>query len=571
MIFRRAVYLAALMMLIARPAFSDDCVMGRYDPTQSGFTQEKLQLPLALNWEFAGNKYDHNPVAPVVADGTCYFACSDRVYAVDLATGNLKWRYPSDRGLGGSVKSSLALYKGNVYLGVGDGNLYCLSADTGTFRWAYQTRGAIRCPPVITDDGVLYVGTDDSNLYAIDAISGEGNVWDRTFAAKDDIAVGIAVGSGMILAASMDGGVYGVTATSGKLRWPPFRMTSAPTRSSPLISDNIAIMASSNMMYGLTTRSGQMRWSVTLSGEIAATPALAGTDLFVPCRDKKLYAYSLSGRTPVLKWTAPATLDGMPLSSPTVANDTVYVTCSKGVVEAFAVSDGALKWRYLISPSQVNAAGAEYTDASSSPIVAEGCLLVLTDDGVLHCFSPNAPDCSAPVPFKVTPDNGTVLSGAPPINMSAILYDIGSGVDFSTVSLTLDGTQSLDYKVDFAKSTVSYATEVAAAGKPQKADLADGNHTLTLTAKDYAGNLLTKKWYFITDSSLPPPKKAKKDTDEGKKTTDKTDKSHRSLRHPPLSMPGMGAMPGAEAPPPPPPPAPAPPEPAPAPATAPAP
>ena len=555
-----AVLSAALLILVGTQACCLDMTMARYDPTQSSCTSEKLKLPLALKWEFVGSKFDNNPAAPIVVNGTVYFACGDRIYAVDLATGSLKWRYPSDQGLGGSVKATPAYYNGAIYFGAGDENLYCLDAQTGAFRWAYRVRGGIRCPPIVSD-GVVYFGADDDSLYALPADTGDPPIWTKPFTTRDDIAIGIALGSGIIVTSSMDGNVYGVVAASGKLRWAPFRLLAAPTASSPVISESIAIMASGSAVYGLSVRSGQQRWQLTLDSEAAATPAVQGYDVYVPCRDKKIYAYSTTGRRPVVKWTEPADLGAIPMSSPVVAGDTMWVTGSRGIIAAFSVLDGTLKWRYAVAPSPVTSAGSLYCDAASSPTIAEGALLVLTDDGVLHCFTPQAPDSTPPMIFATSPRSGSLMSGAPPIKISGLLYDIGSGVDFSTASITLDG-QPMEAKTDLPSSTISYQTEMGCAGK-QATTLRDGLHNIVVSAKDYAGNTLTREWYIITDSTLPPPRRSTPTVQPGKKI-------RQPATRPTEGGPGVSPKPpmpvGPEMPPPPPPP---PPPPAPGPGTAP--
>jgi len=548
----RNALLAALLVFGATHVCCDEMTMARYDPAQSGSTTEKLKLPLALNWEFVGNKFDNNPAAPIVVDGTVYFACGDRVYAVDLATGSLKWKYPSDQGLGGSVRGTPAYHDGSIYFGAGDENLYCLDAQTGGFRWAYRVRGAIRCPPVILDD-MIYIGADDESLYAIEAATGERR-W--VFTARDDVAVGVAIGAGMSIISSMDGNMYGVASPTGKLRW-MFRLPLAPTATSPLITESIAVMAVGSSVYGLSVRSGQQRWQITLKAETAATPAAQGFDIFVPCRDKKIYAYLTNGRQPVVKWTGPADFGAIPMSSPVVAGDIVWVTGSRGVVAGFSTLDGSLKWRYSIAPSPVTSPGSLYCDASSSPTIAEGALLVLTDDGVLHCFTPQAPDNTPPMIFATTPMNGALMSPAPPIKISGLLYDIGSGVDFSTATITLDG-QPVEAKIDLPSSTVSFQTDVGGRGKQAVMLHPDGLHNIVVSAKDYAGNVLSKGWYIVTDATLPPPRRSAPTEESGKKTKQPVTKPTATPGPPGTGMPGTATSPpgppGMEMPPPPPPP-----------------
>lgn len=524
MVLRRAAAAAALLLLAVSPVLSDNFTMGRYNGSQTSYTTETLKLPLSLSWEFTGNKFAGNSAAPIVADGVCYYTCGDRMYAIDLETGNQKWKYPGEYGLHGSIKTTPAIYDGNIYFGGGDGNLYCLDASTGAFKWAYATRGPIRCQPVIVD-GTVYFGSDDDSIYAVDAESGE-LTWNNPLTGKDDFSLGIAVNSGIIIASCMDGVTCGVTASNGRCRW-MFRMTSVPLFTSPILDDNIAVVTAGDSVYGVGAKSGQLRWSLTLPAEAAATPATDGKTLYVPCRDKNLYAYSIQVRRPGLKWAKPVDLGTAPMSSPTISGDVVYVTSAKGVVAGYSTIDGTLKWRYVISPSSANTPGADYTDVAASPTIGNGALLVVSDDGVLHCFKPGKIDYTAPQAIKLVPSNGAALSGVPPIKMSAILYDQGSGVDFSSVSMTLDGL-AVASTTDYSTSTVSYTTDVGAAGKSVKS-LPDGPHNISISVKDYAGNLLTQNWYFIADSSLPPPKITKV---EGKKTKEpKTKDNKRNNRN----------------------------------------
>lgn len=550
MILRRFALAAALVALVAAPVLSSDVVMGRYDPYQSSYTSEKIDLPIALKWEFTGNRFKNNPAAPIVVGKTCYFASGEFVYAVDLDTGGLNWKYPSERGLGGSVKSTPVYHAGNLFFGATDKNLYCLDAATGAFKWAYPVRGGIRCSPVITE-GVLYFGADDDSVHAISPDTGEA-VWPKPFTAKDDISTGLAVAPGILIAASMDACVYGVSTVTGKLRTMPFRLPQAPVRTSPVIVDNVVVMAVGNSMLGISLRGNQLRWQVTLPSEAAATPAALGNDVFVPCRDKNIYAYNIGGRQPILKWTAPAELGTVPLASPVAANDTIYVTGSRGVIAAFSANDGSLKWRYVCSPSTITAPTSAYVDIAASATVANGAVLVLSDDGVLRCFTADAPDYEPPKAFRAVPTVGSVLSSAPPIKISCVLFDIGSGVDFSKVSMRLDDVPVENLNVDPATFTVSYVTDVGSPGKPMQR-LPQGPHTATVYAQDYKGNLLTHSWFFLTDDSLPPPRVAVPAAQSKKTTVPPKTKTETPKPTYPPGFPG-----GQNVPAPPPPPAPPP-------------
>ena len=72
------------------------------------------------------------PSTSAATDGT--------VYALDAATGRLRWAYTT----AGSVDSSPAVAGGTVYVGGvdgDDGTVYALDAATGRLRWSYTTGG----------------------------------------------------------------------------------------------------------------------------------------------------------------------------------------------------------------------------------------------------------------------------------------------------------------------------------------------------------------------------------------------------------------------------------------------
>ena len=144
MTLRRAILMVALCSLIPSAGYTEDCLMGRYSPDQRSFTSEHLKLPVALNWEFSAAKSAGNGAAPIVVGDKCYFAGGDQIYAVDLESGRMLWKYPLYQPLSRTVKCTPTYFNGSLYFGCGDGNLYCIDAQTGSFQWAYQTRGAIR-------------------------------------------------------------------------------------------------------------------------------------------------------------------------------------------------------------------------------------------------------------------------------------------------------------------------------------------------------------------------------------------------------------------------------------------
>jgi len=170
--------------------------------------------------------------SPAVADGTVYIGSRDgRMYAVDAATGDRRWDFPSgptwaisSPGVrdgvvfsgrsdqryvhavragsgeeiwrvptGSVVFSSPAIAGDTVYIGVGigDGTLLALDATTGATRWSYRTSAGIFSTPVVAGR-VVYVGSDDGRVYAFEGTDGPSPLravyWDEAYVPRSFVA-----------------------------------------------------------------------------------------------------------------------------------------------------------------------------------------------------------------------------------------------------------------------------------------------------------------------------------------------------------------------------------------------
>src|SRR5215472_9790787 len=98
---------------------------------------------LGLAWAFDTETTRGLEATPIVAGGVMYTTGSwSIVYAVDARTGKLLWKWdPQVPGPYGQkaccdvVNRGVALYRGKVYVGVLDGRLAALNADTGKLVW----------------------------------------------------------------------------------------------------------------------------------------------------------------------------------------------------------------------------------------------------------------------------------------------------------------------------------------------------------------------------------------------------------------------------------------------------
>ena len=102
---------------------------------------------LGFAWAFDTGTKRGLEATPIVVDGVMYTSgVAGRVYALDAATGTLKWRFEPQVDLQvvrGSccdqVNRGVAVWRGKVYVGALDGWLYALDAASGKVLWKADT------------------------------------------------------------------------------------------------------------------------------------------------------------------------------------------------------------------------------------------------------------------------------------------------------------------------------------------------------------------------------------------------------------------------------------------------
>src|SRR5258706_286877 len=114
---------------------------------------------------------------PLVWHGAVYFGSGDgNVYALDVATGALRWKFQT----GDVVHASPVIANGTLFIGSWDSWFYALDAATGQQKWRFKTgedhdiynQVGIQSSATVAD-GIVYFGCRDSNFYALDAATGE--------------------------------------------------------------------------------------------------------------------------------------------------------------------------------------------------------------------------------------------------------------------------------------------------------------------------------------------------------------------------------------------------------------
>ena len=141
------------------------------------------------------------------ADGVVYAVGKDKsVYAINLTTGALIWKYALARGNHGDV-SGTALVNNRIYLG-SDTGVYALNAVTGALVWHVLSSATFYASPAVTGPAgqqVLLIGDTTSTLYALNLTTG-ATVWSQ------------ALKSGYFASPAVSQGAFYVTGLDGRLR-----------------------------------------------------------------------------------------------------------------------------------------------------------------------------------------------------------------------------------------------------------------------------------------------------------------------------------------------------------------
>jgi eukaryotic-like serine/threonine-protein kinase len=243
-------------------------------------------------------------------------------YALDAASGAQKWKFSTEgehryaaNHLHGSQPakevmpdpfdcylSSPVVWNGAVYFGSGDGNVYALDAASGSLKWKFKTGDVVHASPAIAD-GKVYIGSWDSNFYALDASTGR-EVWRFKTGEDPDIhnQVGIqssaAVVDGMVYFGCRDSHLYALDAKTGEKKW-AYGTKGSWVIASPAVRDGKVYFATSDsgMVYALDAKNGDVIFSLNLQRWPSfSSPAIAGDVLYEGSSSGRLNAVDLANR-----------------------------------------------------------------------------------------------------------------------------------------------------------------------------------------------------------------------------------------------------------------------------------
>ncbi len=496
------------------------------------FTSEKLTAPLGVLWKHSTNvaaaKGVGNRGGAIVVGDNVIFGSKNRVFAVDAASGELKWRAPAEADPNDSKLPSISATPVSdgqfVYVPDAEGKLNCYSLEDGAPLWSFTTGQTIRSSPTLVGDA-LYFGSDDDFVYCLDARTGnprwKSNDRGKDMRLSDDAMGSPTVYSGILYINSSDFKMWAFSADTGKFLWNQ-RLSAPSLDISPVAFNGRIYLAAGSTMYQFRLRGGAYRafplqqW---VENDISTTPIITDQAWYVGDRNGYFQAFTPTGRPVTLpsgeRWRVK--LDGRPTGSPVMTADTIYVSTDKGFIYGIDTAKGKLSWSYRTEAPKGIDQPMNYYPIRAPMAVSDSRLYIVGDDGTLTCMTTDAGDEEGPVITTPRPTRGAVMNGSPPLSIAAYIWDEGTGVNEGTLELSLDGVpvdqfiedpkipaplEKPGWTYDPVKRRLTYRTPRPKPGQ-KEVPLSDGRHKVSVQVADWKGNFSALEWSFVVDNNIP--------------------------------------------------------------------
>jgi len=352
----------------------------RGNPLQTGIAVSHLPDNLEILWKFnaAANSGPNSDSSfegtAAIVEGTVYIGSMDQsLYAIELNSGKVKWRYTSDKDKGikvGPIKTAVSVRDGFVYVGDCDGTFHCVNAATGARVWTYETNAEVTSAASFAGQNVLF-GADDETMYCLDRNGKER--W------KFKVPGGPVLGTPAIVgdrtfAAGCDSSLHVIDTSAGKEIGSPVNLGGQVGASVAVVKDSLYVGTMSNQFLAIDWKKGEIAWSFTAENHPQAfysSAAVTEKLVVVGSRDKRVHAFERKTGKEIWSYLAHKNVD----SSPVIVDRRVTVGSLDGNLYVLDLANGTELQKLKLG-----------SGISASPAVAENRLVIGTQDGFVYCL-----------------------------------------------------------------------------------------------------------------------------------------------------------------------------------------
>jgi outer membrane protein assembly factor BamB len=358
------VYSCLLLLVFgASVASMEDWPVFRGNPLQTGVAAFALPEPLEVRWQFKAKDSVEGTAA--IAGGTVYIGSLDEhLYALDLATGQLKWKYKA-----GPLKAPVSVRDGAVYVGDMDGGFHCVDAASGQKRWVFKLDQEITSGANFVGDTILF-GCADEQLYCL---SRDGKpVWKFKVPGGPVMGTPAVVGN-RTFAAGCDSTLHVLDTSNGK-DLQTVELGGQVGASVAVVGEQLYVGTMANQVLAIDWKKGEVLWTFEAERRpqpFYASAAVTEALVVVGSRDKHVHALDRKTGTPA--WSFPT--KGRVDSSPVVAGSRVYAGSQDGHLYVLDLAKGT-------EVQKINLGGP----VNASPAVGGGRLVIGTEGGLVCCL-----------------------------------------------------------------------------------------------------------------------------------------------------------------------------------------
>jgi len=336
-----------------------------------------LFITIALSACASGSRVVASGWAGITTDEeTAYLAYNTHVYAIDLANGNLRWKYPSEPDPKITFYAPPALTEDNqLIIGGYDTILYSLNPQNGQVNWTFDgSEGRYVGGPLVSEQSI-FVPSTDKQVYALnfsgqpllDPILTEAEIWAKP---------GIDTDCECIYVASMDHQIYAINAGTGSFKWITDDLGGAIVGTPALSDDNILFIGTfGEELVALNADNGAELWRFPAQDWVWGGPALSEDTLYFGDLSGAFFAVDQQSGTQ--KWQIQP--GNAIVDTPLVTDEAIYLTAENGLLIS-VTPEGVNRW-------QKEFEGNTYT----GPVAAGELILVSTSqpEALLMAFDSN--------------------------------------------------------------------------------------------------------------------------------------------------------------------------------------
>lgn len=472
--------------------------------------------PAPVAWRWAQPTSAVPGGAPLVDGDTVYTAVGGRIYGLERQTGNQVWRFPVAEPLDSNFRNGVAMGGGLIVAITDNRTVYAVDKATGALKWQWTSQESVTGSPVIAGDRVV-VGTLPGGLMSLDIKDGHP-AWKESLKLKGAPYPNMATIGDNVIVLTNAPSVTSINVGTGKQNW-SVGAGSLSGNSVPAIFGDTIYINTGYYLTALRGTNGAKRWDKRMDETLAFGPAASEQGVAVVSLSGTVYTFDTQGNFVFKKGIK---LGSSPVTQPSYVGKLVAVGTENGSLNIVDPKSGEMVYNYVVPPlikgakisggntgnsgnPRNNGGNAEadneikYVQVAGAATAAGDTMLVLVRDGSLIAFDKTlGVDLTPPTVGMLWPNPGDQVAGVPPLELWFKIEDAASGINPNTVKVTISGTE---YNGNYTKDGyLSITLSAVGANKP----LMDGRADIVVSASDWLGNHTDAKFVLSIDNTLPP-------------------------------------------------------------------